>query len=419
MTTCAKRRFIRRNALALLLLLGIGLAHGQDLSRVMTLATELQKLLKTDGKARVPDSVANVILIPRDVAELNRTITELLSKMEEESIREKTPPFLLSGFIDVYSSYNFGSTASRMNTLRVFDTRNGQVDVNLAKVVLQHPAAPVGFRLDLAWGSSADIAHTVDGSIDQTFRFIHQAYLTAVIPMGAGLTVDAGKFMSPLGAEVVESNANWLYTRSFLFGYALPTFHVGVKLSYPVSNNLTLSTMLVNGYTRVADNNTGKTIGGSVVWVPLDGLTITQNVITGPEQKDNNGDIRTVWDAIVAWQANERLGFNVNYDYGSEMIAGSRAIWSGVSVMSRYAFNERVAIAMRGEWIEDRLGSQTGTPQELQEVTIGGEWRTQERLLLRLEIRRDWSNKEVFEGSNSSAPRGSQHTLTFGAVYDF
>lgn len=419
MTTGGGRRFFRRNALAAVLLLGVGLTQGQDFSRVITLATELQKMLKTESRGKAADSVSTASGVSKDVVELNRLVAELLAKMEEESAREKNPPFLVSGFVDVYASHNFGSTASRANTLRVFDTRNGQVDVNLAKVTLQHPAAPVGFRLDLAWGSCADVAHTIDGSIDQTYRFIHQAYLSAVVPLGAGLTVDAGKFMSPLGAEVVESNANWLYTRSLLFGYALPTFHVGVKLSYPLSSNLTFSAMLVNGYTRVADNNTGKTIGCQVGWVPLDGLTITQSVITGPEQKDNNDDLRTVWDAVVGWQASERLGFNLNYDYGSETIAGSRAIWSGVSLMSRYAVNEKVAVAIRGEWFEDRLGTQTGAQQELGELTFGGEWRTQDHLLLRLEFRRDWSNQDAFEGSDPGFPRASQQTLTLGAVYEF
>ena len=38
---------------------------------------------------------------------------------------------------------------------------------------------------------------------------------------------DAGKFVTPIGAEVIESQDNWNYTRSILFGYAIPFYHLG------------------------------------------------------------------------------------------------------------------------------------------------------------------------------------------------
>ena len=44
---------------------------------------------------------------------------------------------------------------------------------------------------------------------------------------------DVGKFVTPIGAEVIESQDNWNYTRSILFGYAIPFYHVGVRATCP------------------------------------------------------------------------------------------------------------------------------------------------------------------------------------------
>ena len=67
---------------------------------------------------------------------------------------------------------------------------------------------------------------------------LQQAYLTAVLPVGAGLTVDVGKFVTHMGNEVIESKDNWNYSRSFLFAYAIPYYHTGIRLTYPLASTL-------------------------------------------------------------------------------------------------------------------------------------------------------------------------------------
>ena len=141
--------------------------------------------------------------------------------------------------------------------------------------------------------------------------------------------------------------------------------------------------------------------------------------MTGPEQADNNVDKRTVWDAVLAWQTTRSLAVNVDYDYGYETVAGTRAIWTGISLMSRFAFDERSALALRGELFEDRSGLQTGRAQDLREVTLTGEWRAHPQLLLRAELRRDLSSEAVFENGAAGPPQTTQYTLAFSTVFEF
>jgi hypothetical protein len=51
-----------------------------------------------------------------------------------------------------------------------------------------------------------------------------------------------------MGAEVIESQDNWNYTRSTLFGYAIPFYHLGVRASMPVNDKLSLAGFVTNGW---------------------------------------------------------------------------------------------------------------------------------------------------------------------------
>jgi len=66
---------------------------------------------------------------------------------------------------------------------------------------VQEQAQPLGFRVDLAIGTGNDIVHgllnpSTGAAVPSTstLNLVEQAYLTAIIPVGSGLTVDIGKF---------------------------------------------------------------------------------------------------------------------------------------------------------------------------------------------------------------------------------
>jgi len=56
---------------------------------------------------------------------------------------------------------------------------------------------------------------------------VQQAFAT--VKATKWLTVDAGRFVTTASAEVIESNKNWLYSRSMLF-YGVPLLHTGLRV---------------------------------------------------------------------------------------------------------------------------------------------------------------------------------------------
>ena len=95
-------------------------------------------------------------------------------------------------------------------------------------------------------------------------------------PLGKGLQVDFGKFVTPAGAEVIETNQNWNYTRSLLFYYAIPYYHFGARAKYTFNDKWSLTGYMTNGWNNVIGTGSGKTGGLSLGWNATKKVTLTE-----------------------------------------------------------------------------------------------------------------------------------------------
>ncbi len=241
-----------------------------------------------------------------------------------------------SGLIDGYYSLNFNHPASQTNQLRNFDVKANQFSLNMAKVTLEHPAEPVGFRLDLGFGRAFEMVHAAEQA-PSVFRNIEQAYISYKPAGGKGLQIDFGKHVTMAGAEVIETNSNWNYSRSLLFSWAIPYYHFGLRTSMPVGSHFTAGFHLVNGWNNVEDNNSGKTVGltGALTAGPV---TWSNNYYAGPEKTSTNQGWRHLYDTTLLVNGS-KAGAYFNFDYGIDRNPGARgSAWYGVAGAARYAF---------------------------------------------------------------------------------
>ena len=96
----------------------------------------------------------------------------------------------------------------------------------MAKLTMSHSADPIGFQVDFGFGKAFDIVNGGEPAIGT--KNIEQAFVSWK-PKGkdSGFQMDFGKFVTSAGAEVIEANANWNYSRSILFAWAIPYYHFG------------------------------------------------------------------------------------------------------------------------------------------------------------------------------------------------
>lgn len=345
-----------------------------------------------------------------------------------------TPAWLseidFNAFLSASYSYNFNRPPSGTNQFRVFDFDDNTFKLDEFELVAQKPTTKPrdsGFRVDLTLGSSVPRVVASTGLFrDDTGRAedidIHQAFATYVASVGSGLRLDAGKFISPYGYEVIDGYDGWNdnATRSLLFGYAGAYTHVGLRASYVFSPRASGLLMLVNGWDVARDNNRAKSVGAQLTLIPAPPLTFTVGGIYGPERTGDNSDPRALLDVIVILRGGSRVTFGANLDFASDQDAlgpGQDAQWSGVGGYMRISTTGSFGMTLRVENFDDLDGVRTGVSQSLTEFTITPETRLSPHLLVRGDFRMDHSNHSVFE--KSQGVTDTQPTALIQTIYSF
>src|ERR1019366_2297830 len=136
---------------------------------------------------------------------------------EKTSIASLLGPTSVSGFVDGYYQVNFnhpnqGPPNSYPGAgFRAFDFRSHQFGLNMIELILDKapdasgPAGRTGYHVSLGFG---DGMNAVNGTTPGTLGFaqyLKEAYFSYLMPVGKGLQVDVGKYVTPMGSEVIES----------------------------------------------------------------------------------------------------------------------------------------------------------------------------------------------------------------------
>jgi hypothetical protein len=335
----------------------------------------------------------------------------------------------MSGLIDSYYSYNFNHPASGFNTLRNFEVKANQFSLNMAEFSLYQDADPIGFRLDLGFGRAWDVFHATDPGNRDIVRYFPQAYVSLKPKSWGGLQFDFGKFYTSVGAELTENNYTWHYGRGYMYTNG-PYYHMGLRVTKPLSETFAVGFQLVNGWNNVEDNNSGKTIGLTAAWTPKNKKVSlffasymgpekngpSMGTITNPNSNgtyyhpDNNQGWRGIWDFVLNYSPTSWWTGYLDYYTGQEKQAyyngGPTAKWQAAGVSSKFTLSTHHAVALRYEWFDDGAGFPTGYGSQvtLQEFTATYLYRWKQGLEMRTEYRHDLANRPFFERGNDGNP---------------
>lgn len=408
-----------------------------EIERLRSEVTELRKQLSAPPQTLTAQAVTTAALAQPAAADAPAAATSA-TQAPPPDLAAIMGPLNITGFVDGFFNYdfnhpnaavpsvpagNFAATTKipRVSGFRAFEGPDRQFALNLAEfIVNKSPAAesPLGFNLAFGFGNAMNVVNSTDPGTLAFSQYLKEGYLSYLAPVGKGLQVDFGKFVTPFGAEVIESKDNWNYSRGLLFTYAIPFYHFGARAKYVFNDKASLTGYIVNGWNNIIENNTGKSYGLSVALNPAKKISIVQNYMTGPEQPENNSRWRQLSDTVVTWNATSKLSFMTNFDYGRDHPVGSSTgYWTGIAGYLRYALNDKVALATRYEYYNDHAGFTTLQPQHIQSATGTLERKIAGRLISRLEYRWDGSNRDAF--MKGSRPVDTQQTVLGGVVYTF
>jgi len=365
----------------------------------------------------------------------------------EEKAKTLWEEITLFAYIENSYVWNLGHTGrDDVNELRLYDFDAGY-SFNMAEFSIKKDPTelrPWGFGLVLTGGLDAQKNHAIGifRDDDDTFPFrnttkvdLQEAYGSYKFDVGSGLTLKAGKFVTLLGYEVIEGPNNLNFSRSFLFGFAIPLTHVGALASYSPVEWLSVTAGPVVGWDVADDNNDAMSVMGQIAFTGVKDLTTAVNFITGPEQFDKKTNPRTVIDLTANYTGIKNLTLGANFDYGWEVdeasLAGTRssstnAVWWGYAGYVAYDWTEQLRTSFRGEYFRDADGARTlavgaGAPVSLWEVTATVQYKIWKGLVGRVEFRHDQADEKVFKiRTPGLVPTSkSQDTITLALHYLF
>jgi hypothetical protein len=219
-------------------------------------------------------------------------------------------------------------------------------------------------------------------------------HVTAVAPLGNGLSLAIGRFDVPFGIERHDEPLILTATTSEVFRYGRPDMMTGFQTSYAFAPWLDVSAWVVNRWENEAtgeedfnDNNKDKSFGGRIGFTPFQRrelLNFGIGVFYGPEQDDVDSNKRWVIDFDVTWSPLPRFTMAGEFVYGREQnramrergipIAAPEEVldvnWWGLYVLAYYEFYPWLGFAFRYGYFDDKDGGRTGVAQVLQSWTF-------------------------------------------------
>jgi hypothetical protein len=325
---------------------------------------------------------------------------------------------------------------------RSFDGAHNEFAINKLKLALEKPVEwsgenfDAGYRADLIFGQDAHLIQSSGLSLGNEGD-LEQIYATVNLPVGRGLQVSFGKMVTLMGVEVIEEtvNPNWSEGNQFL--YVENFAGAGAQLAYKFSDKVDAQFRILNGWDVVKDNNNALSYMGRVGFAPNDKTSLAVIGYGGPEQANNSAAWRRGIDLVASLKVTPKLTLWGQGDYGREdqnaalPVPTQDASWWAAGAWATYDFNDKIGVAVRGDYLDDIDGARTSaapgtapfpvnTGQHLSSLTVTLNLRPYKSIQIRPELRYDYSNKALFgSGGTSDTGEHSQLTAAVGVAYIF
>ena len=352
-----------------------------------------------------------------------------------------------SGLLD--GSYQINFQHQTPNATRAFDYHNNFA-LSLAEINVTRTAGrglPIALTGTFTLGDTPPVVQATEPGNRDGFKNIQQLYATYTPHvLGRDIAIDFGKFVTPFGAEVIESASNDNWSRGLNFYYAIPFYHVGFRVATPITKKINFTGGLVNGWNNARDDNDAKSFFLSFVWNADSHFTGVFNYMGGAEGVGAYGGVATLdktylstnlFEFIPTYNFNSKLKLVGDITIGNGAgttplaTAGTPPVttngrisgnWLGLSAYARYQFTPAIATAVRVEQFEDMpgrggFGLKTGAAgyTKLRSFTVTAEYKAlHDKLITRLEYRHDRTNQNFFGTGKSD-----QDTLSLSEAYKF
>ncbi len=265
----------------------------------------------------------------------------------------------VSAYLETYYSYDFGNPDNHNRPGFAYShSRHNEVNLNLGFIKLAYNNDVVRASLALMSGSYANANLASEQGV---LKNIFEANAGVKIAQKKNLWVDAGIFTSHIGFESAIGKDCWNLTRSILADNS-PYYESGGKISYTSDNEKWfISGLVLNGWQRIKrmNGNNMPSIGHQITYKSNSKFTFNSSSFIGNDKPDSVRQIRYFHNFYSILQLHQKFGLTLGFDIGAEQKSKESSqynFWYSPVCIARYALNNKINVAARGEYYSDRNG---------------------------------------------------------------
>lgn len=339
----------------------------------------------------------------------------------------------LGGWATAGINYNTDEPADNSNGPVSMTDRTGefhlyQLNLFAEKAVSKGDSWDVGGRFDFMFGTDTRYTqatgHWDMGLVsERSLRFydiaLPQAYAEVYAPVGNGLSAKLGHFYTIIGYESVPSPLNFFSSHTYSFKSS-PFTTTGALFNYALNDQWNLNLGAVTGADNFDRDFGAFSHMSGLTWTHADtGTSASFSLMQGDVYKHQSSEL--VYYSAILQQALGNWRYVLQHDRGTQRNAagqGQNADWYSVVQYLTYQFSDRWGAGLRGEWFRDDDGVRyLAGAANYYAMTAGLNWKPQSWLMIRPEVRYDWSEAQTapFDGAH----RSSQVLLGVDAVVQF
>lgn len=330
----------------------------------------------------------------------------------------------ISGFAEVYYQYDSNNPENNSRPGFIYSHyRNNEVNINLAFIKANYETEKLRANIALATGTYMNANYSEEQGV---LKNIYEANIGFKISKNKNIWIDAGVFPSHIGFESAIVKDNWTLTRSIAAENS-PYFETGAKISYTTDNGKWLmSGLIVNGWQRIqqVDGNSSPSFGHQLTFMPNEKLTINSSSFIGNDKPDSIRQMRYFYNLYGIYKINNKWAVRAGFDLGAEQkYKGSNSynIWYTPVLIAKYSPTEKLSIAARGEYYNDKNGVKitTGTQNGFQMFgySLNFDYQILSNLLWRTEVRNLNNRDAIFLNRNKKSENDSFTAVTSLSVF--
>lgn len=364
----------------------------------------------------------------------------------------------IGGWIEQGITLNGWSPTDRSNAPVLFNDRSNDYMLNQLYLFAEKSVCSdgcqweLGGRIDVNFGTDSRFL-TVPGLEEhhdgtpkwnsETSRYglaIPQAYIEIAAPWHNGVTLKAGHFYANAGYESPAAPQNFFYSHSYTFLYGEPFTYSGAVFTARPNERVTVNAGYTKGWDVLESNSNEHGILASIKVTSVDQRTsLAATVHSGQDVTGvrSGGALidedRHFFSIVLQHQINDCWRYVFQHDFGYQengevvvniaprTITFDEAKWYGINQYLIYDVNETTSAALRVEWFRDQEQSRVAVPVKFNPggttflggnyvaVTGGVNWRPHRNLVVRPELRWDYSDLR----GNAAAPGGDPNVRAF------